>query len=158
MGMISEVRARFTAVADGFTSTVNTMRHTLERMPQDSAGAFDGLNNKMNGLMGTIGKVGAAYVAFQGLTAGLTGLAGATIGANADMETYENTLTTVLKSHDKAKETLDWATSFAASTPFEIPEIVEGTAKLSAYGITASDVMTDVGNMAAVMGLSLIHI
>nr|WP_278187291.1 MULTISPECIES: tape measure protein [Bacillaceae] len=80
-----------------------------------------------------------------------------TIGANASMEQYQNTLTTVLKSSEKATETLAWAQKFAAETPFEIPDIVEATTRLSAYGMKAQDVMKSTGNMAAVMGKPLMQ-
>ncbi len=107
--------------------------------------AFSSLRGKIMGLVG-------AYIGFEVISEGARLAGNSLIMANADMETYENTLTTVLKSNEKAKETLDWASSFAGTTPFEIPEIVEATTRLSAYGLTASDVMTDVGNMASVMG------
>ncbi|PFP29413.1 hypothetical protein COJ96_10945 [Bacillus sp. AFS073361] len=102
------------------------------------------------------GVVGGLTI-FEGLSSTLQGVANATIGANANMEQYENTLTTVLKSHDKAKETLQWAEKFAAQTPFEIPDIVEATTRLSAYGLKAQDVLGATGDMAAVMGKPLMQ-
>ncbi|NIK67938.1 tape measure protein [Paenibacillus sp. BK720] len=77
------------------------------------------------------------------------------VGGNADMEQYQNTLSVVLKSQKKAADTLQWAQTFAANTPFEIPEVVEATTKLSAYGLQAQKVLGITGDMAAVMGKSL---
>jgi phage-related protein len=79
------------------------------------------------------------------------------IDSNASMEQYKNTLTTVLKSETKAVETLSWAEKFAAKTPFEIPQIVEATTKLSAYGINAQKTMGIIGDMASVMGKDLMQ-
>lgn len=108
--------------------------------------------------LGTIAAgVAGGLAIFQGVQDAFSAIGTATIGANANMETYENTLTTVLKSHDKAKETLQWAEKFAASTPFEIPEIVEATTRLSAYGLKAQDVLGATGDMAAVMGKPLMQ-
>ncbi|MGR9527688.1 tape measure protein (plasmid) [Priestia megaterium] len=97
----------------------------------------------------------AGLALFEGMKETVKSIGEATIGANASMEQYEQTLTVVLKSHDKAMDALKWAQKFAQDTPFELPEIVEATTKLSAYGITAKDVLKDVGDMAAVMGKPL---
>ncbi len=88
------------------------------------------------------------------------GIAGAwnwLIKGNAEMEQYQQTLGIVLKDQQKAAETLEWAQKFAASTPFEIPDIVEATTRLSAYGLTAQDILGDVGDMAAAMGKPLMQ-
>jgi phage tail tape-measure protein len=96
-----------------------------------------------------------------GLKEALLGLAGIEIGkkahewlvgANADMEQYQNTLSVVMGSQEKAVETLQWATKFAAQTPFEIPQIVEATTRMQAYGISAQKTLGIVGDMASVMG------
>jgi phage-related protein len=81
----------------------------------------------------------------------------ATIGANASMESYRNTLGTVLKSWEKADQTLAWVETFAAKTPFEIPELVEATTRLETYGITAKDTLGNIGDMASVMGKPLMQ-
>jgi phage-related protein len=97
----------------------------------------------------------AGIAAFETVKTTFAAIGSATIGANSNMETYLNTLTVVLKSNDKAKETLAWAEKFAASTPFEIPDIVEATTRLSAYGLNAQKVLGATGDMAAVMGKPL---
>lgn len=74
------------------------------------------------------------------------------VKSNAEMETYLNTLTVVLKSQERAKETLEWAVKFAAQTPFEIPQIVEATTRLETYGLTATKTLGIIGDMASVMG------
>jgi phage-related protein len=154
-GIVSTVRAQFIASAQGFTNAIRDIAQQTQTIGTSADQAVGVANNRFGSLMGTIGKVTGAYFAFQGLTSGLAGLGAATIGANADMETYQNTLTTLMKDEKKAIETLAWAEKFAASTPFEIPGIVDATAKLTAYGIDATTVMTDIGNMAAIMGKPL---
>ena len=79
------------------------------------------------------------------------------VGANADMEQYQNTLTVVLGSQEKAIEQMAWAEKFAAKTPFEIPEIIEATTRLESYGIASKDVMGITGDMASVMGKDLMQ-
>lgn len=79
------------------------------------------------------------------------------IDSNADMETYRNTLNVVMKDEKKAGETLKWATQFAALTPFEIPQVVEATTRLTTYGFEAQKVLGIVGDMASVMGKDLMQ-
>lgn len=101
--------------------------------------------------------VATGIAIFEGITRTIRAASQSTIGANASMEQYVNTLSVVLKSNEKAKETLAWAEKFAASTPFEIPDIVEATTRLAAYGLKAQDVLEQTGNMAAVMGKPLMQ-
>ncbi|MCM3079592.1 hypothetical protein [Brevibacillus invocatus] len=79
------------------------------------------------------------------------------IDSNAQMEQYKNTLTVVMGSQEKATKTLEWATKFAAQTPFEIPQIVEATTRMQAYGIQADKTLGIVGDMASVMGKDLMQ-
>lgn len=79
------------------------------------------------------------------------------VKSNSEMEGFLTTLTVVMKDAGKAKETLSWATKFAAETPFEIPEVVEVTTKLQIYGFTAQKVLGTVGDMASVMGKPLMQ-
>lgn len=94
---------------------------------------------------------------FETIKGSMQGAYDATIGANAAMEQYENTLTIVQGSAKTAAETLAWAKQFAASTPFEIPDIVEATTRLEAYGLHAQDVLGTTGDMASAMGKPLMQ-
>lgn len=116
----------------------------LSRGLHTAAGSADSLTSKLGGLAVALGGMAAGKKAFDWL-----------ITSNADMETYQNTLTVVMKSQEKAIETLAWANKFAASTPFEIPEIVEATTKLTTYGLNAQKTLGIVGDAAAVMGKPL---
>lgn len=101
--------------------------------------------------------VATGMAVFQGITNTIKTLSQSTIGANASMEQYVNTLSVVLKSNEKAMETLAWAEKFAAATPFEIPDIIEATVRLESYGLKAQDVLEATGDMAAVMGKPLMQ-
>ncbi|OZV96547.1 hypothetical protein CAY57_07320 [Heyndrickxia coagulans] len=99
--------------------------------------------------------VAAGIGIFEGISSAIKGASESTIGANADMETYLNTLTVVMKSHKKAAQTLAWAKDFANKTPFETDEIVDATAKLQSYGMNAKKILPQIGDMSSVMGKSL---
>jgi len=104
-------------------------------------------NKALNGLKTVI----AGVVAGVGIASGWKWL----VSGNAQMEQYRQTLNIVMKDTQKAGELLEWATKFAAKTPFEIPEIIESTVRLQAYGIEARNVLGDLGDMAAAMGKPL---
>jgi tape measure domain-containing protein len=62
---------------------------------------------------------------------------------------------TMLGSADRAKSLLKQMSDFAASTPFELPQVVEGGKKLLAFGVTMEEVIptfTTLGNIAAGVG------
>lgn len=113
-------------------------------------------SNEARGLKGSLGGLKALIgTVFAGITVkkGFDWL----VQSNADMETYENTLSIVMKSQEKAAETLAWASEFAAKTPFEIPGVIEATTRLTSYGLEAQKVLGITGDMASVMGKDLMQ-
>ncbi|MBY0077900.1 transglycosylase SLT domain-containing protein [Priestia aryabhattai] len=139
MAEVGSARVRITADDSQARSTLNGFTGFLKKTAGIASGVMAGL------------------ALFEGMKESVKAIGEATIGANASMEQYEQTLTVVLKSHEKAKDTLKWAAKFAQETPFEIPDIVEATTRLSAYGMNAQKVLKDTGDMAAVMGKPLMQ-
>lgn len=114
-------------------------------------GQTSGLTNALSGLRAMAAAAGVA------LAIAISGVVAYGIQGNAQMEQYQNTLATVLKSEQAAVEVMQWAQDFAASTPFEIPGVVEATARLESYGMKATEVLPYVGNMAAVMSTGIMQ-
>lgn len=138
--------------SDAFRASVDRSRENMRRFQNQAnqtAKKTRSLKESMQGLNGIIATVATGVAT----VAGYNWL----VKSNADMETYRNTLAVVLKDEQKAIETLAWAEKFAASTPFEIPQIVEATTRMSAYGINAQKTLGIVGDMAAVMGKDLMQ-
>lgn len=139
MAEVGSARVRITADDSQARSTLSGFTGFLKKTAGIASGVMAGL------------------ALFEGMKESVKAIGEATIGANASMEQYEQTLTVVLKSHEKAKDTLKWASKFAQETPFEIPDIVEATTRLSSYGMNAQKVLQDTGDMAAVMGKPLMQ-
>lgn len=120
---------------------------STERFAENSKGFFgritDSIFNIKNALMG-----------YSAMVAGGS-MYGWLIQGNAQMETFRGTLETTMKDTKKAADYLNWAMTFAAQTPFEIPQVVQATVKLSNYGLEAKKVLPMVGDMASVMGKSI---
>lgn len=125
-----------------------------DRQARQTVGGFMGFLKKTGSLAAGIA---GGFALIETAKSTFSGLYSSTIGANASMETYRGTLATVLKSWERADQTLAWVEKFAAQTPFEIPELVEATTRLETYGITASDTLGTIGDMASVMGKPLMQ-
>ncbi len=95
---------------------------------------------------------GALALAGVGSAAGVVEKA---FSEGSSLEGYRITLDTVMKDSKKAAETMRWAAIFANKTPYETGPVVEATAKLQAYGLTAQKVLPGIGDMAAVMNKDL---
>lgn len=132
-------------------AAMNTANRNLNNISQNTQSV-----GRSTERMGRLAAAAAGgFAIFKAAQRTVEAVGSSTIGANANMETYLNTLTVVMKSHKKAAETLAWAKDFANKTPFETDEIVDATAKLSAYGINAKKILPQVGDMSSVMGKSL---
>jgi len=120
---------------------------------------------KLGSFSSGIGSLGGKLKSFitplGAATAGLAGLAG--IGGSlamgvklaAEMETASIAFEMLLKDGDKAKAFLSDLSKFAASTPFQLPELREGAQKLLAFGFSADEVMQQIkvlGDVAAATG------
>jgi hypothetical protein len=138
MGRLREANGRFAK---------STQNSTRELKSQSKAAGS--LKDKLFSLQGVVATV-MGGVAVKGAFDWL-------VGANADMENYQNTLTVVMGSQEKAVKQLEWAEKFAAKTPFEIPQIVEATTRMESYGIKSKDTLGIVGDMASVMGKDLMQ-
>lgn len=157
MATIRELRAKFTATVNGFKTAIQGVKKDIRSLNDASGKTADNMNSRFSNLKTTLAGFAGAYLGFEALKGGITSVATAMIQGNADMEQYHATLTTVLKSSEKATEMLAWAEKFAAETPFEIPEIVEATSKLEVYGISAKQTLKDIGDMAAITGKPLMQ-
>lgn len=98
----------------------------------------------------SIASMGAKLTTVLG--GGLGGIAGFGLKIAADAEKAEIAFGTMLGSAEKAKTVLADLKKFAASTPFEMPEIVDAGRKLIAFGVEAENLiptLTMLGDVAA---------
>lgn len=116
----------------------------------DTSGAQRGLNklsakgrSSMSGIgkAAGIAKVGIAAIGAAGIaaTVAMGGVAKAAITYNATMQDYTTQFGVMLGSQKKAIELVNKLQKIAASTPFELTDIVETTKLLMNYGLTAEE-------------------
>ena len=113
---------------------------------------------KMESSVLNVGKKILSLAKYAAVGVRATVSAGMVIGfkAASDMEKYNVMLETSFKGNkDKAKDYMAWANKFANETPFTNDEVMEGTVKLTAYGLDPKKMLGTVGDMAGAMGKSL---
>jgi len=93
-------------------------------------------------LIGSLGERGVRFV--EGI-----------IGPAAEWESQKAKLTVALKDATRGLQMFEWAKRFAATTPFEMGEVVDATVRLQLYGMSAQKWLPLVGNMAGAMGKSI---
>lgn len=114
---------------------------------------LDGLSQKLKGFGSGVSRSVGVGLASAGAAIGAFAAQG--VRGAAELEAYRNTLDVVMKDSQKAGELMNWAVEFANKTPFETDSIIEATVRLQAYGISAQDTMSDIGDMASVMNKDL---
>lgn len=90
-----------------------------------------------------------------GVTLPLLGLGAAALKGAADQEQLQIAFTTMLGSAEKAKTLIQQLQTFAAATPFEMPEVVSAGKQLLAFGISAEQIqptLTMLGDVASGIG------
>ncbi|MDD3077001.1 MAG: tape measure protein [Proteiniphilum sp.] len=98
------------------------------------------------------GTQAALASAFALPAAALTGIAsyGATIASSYEDATL--TLKTLYGSQEAAQEKFEWLADFAATTPFEFPELMDSAIRLKAFGMDIEQYGRTLGDTAAAMG------
>lgn len=114
---------------------------------------FTAVSQKVKSLTKTVAGVAATYVSARALGQ----VSQSALESASSLESYRSTLNVVMKDQKKAAETMAWAVDFANRTPFETDSVVEATVRLQSYGIEAQKVMTQIGDMAGVMGKDLMQ-
>lgn len=149
----------FELTFDSQIKKIKDANMAFDKMEQEARQA----GNSVSNLEDKSKKLGNSFRGLKTLAAGV--FAGLSLKAgfnffvqgNSDMETYRNTLNIVMKDTAKANEALQWATNFAATTPFEVPGIVEATTRLTTYGIEAQKTLPIIGDMASTMGKDIMQ-
>lgn len=110
----------------------------------------DNTAGKMGGLGKVAGFVGKGMLA---VGAALLGVATASIKSAADFEKQKVAFEVLLGSAGKAQTLLKQIEQFAATTPFQMPGLIEGSKRLMAFGTSAKDVVQKMRNLGnAAMG------
>lgn len=97
----------------------------------------DGFGSKIGGFLGTAMKAGLAATA-GGVIASIGAIVKG-VASNAEFERYETQFGVLLGSTDAAKARLADLAKFGASTPFELPQVVNADKILQGFGLHSEE-------------------
>lgn len=155
--IVGSVLLKDSEFISGLKSVLNEAENTTQQLAQK----FESVGNSLNKIGQGITKAGTVMTGT--LTAGIGGLVGAGIKYNAELETFQMNLTTLLGSSDKATKLLNDLQAMASTTPFETTDLISATQTMIGFGISAQDsqkylsVLGDIamGDSEKLKGLSL---
>lgn len=138
----------------GLEKGLNYVKPKLRKFGDYATRQFERAQQKASKFGGILKRIAGILVAGFTIKMGIT--------EAAQIEKYRNTLETVLKDPNAARQKLAWANRFANKTPFETDEVVGGMTKLQSYGIEGDRILKTtkrtylemIGDMASGMGKS----
>lgn len=120
---------------------------------QQSLRAFGGgVQTSVSSAIGAFGQIGLAVMGAKAAISGLTAVIGTPLQLAASAEQTAVSLKVLLGSADAAQSMMKDLNKFAASTPFQFPEIAQSAKQLVAFGVPAKDIittLTNIGNAAS---------
>lgn len=148
---ISNLKAAYGGVSN---TKLNVDASGAERGLRSATREAGLLHRALGGVASGAGMLAGA-VGFGALAAGAYGLGSSVIGMNSRLEQSQVAFTTLLGSGEAADAFLKDMAKFAATTPFEFPELIDASKRLMAMGFSAQEVrpvMTAVGDTVAALG------
>lgn len=140
---IGELAVRLSADVSDFKASMGEVTKQLDTM-----------GRQLDNMSARLGAAGTALTA--SVTAPILGLGYAALESAAKFEQTEKAFTTLFGSAETAKQMLADLSTFAAKTPFELPQVLDAAKKFRAMGFEANEIiptLTAVGNAASAVGL-----
>src|SRR6266487_4510893 len=142
-------------LASKIAAAKTDMNTVAESAKSSGGGILSGFKSGISGVLDFGAKIGQTVIGMQGLAQGAVGLASALLEPNASMEQTSTAFTQLLGSSKAASAELKDLQQFAASTPFEFPELADSTQKLLAFQIPLKDtkpLLTAIGDALSGLG------
>jgi hypothetical protein len=130
---VATLQARLTADTTDMQSGLKSAQSALT----STASSMGGVGAKAVAMGNMISS--AALGAVNQLSGAFSGLASSMVGGNAQFETYETQFGVLLGSAGAAKDRLAELAQFGASTPFELPQVVEADKILQGFGLHSEE-------------------
>lgn len=124
-----------------------------DRLEEASKGSLGKLGSSLQQFGGNLSGIGQTLT--MGLTLPIVGIGAAALSSAGNFEQTKVAFSTMLGSADKAGALLTQLQQFAASTPFELPQIQDSARKLLAFGVAADQIpasLRRIGDIAAGTG------
>lgn len=146
MAQPGKIALELSLILDQFNQAIVQANGKLTGLGKD----FDKMAANMQKAADNFTSAGEKITKF--VTAPILALAAAATKSYASMEQQQVAFTTMLGSAEKAKNLLQELETFSASTPFQLPEVVDAGRKLLSFGFSAQSIIPTlkmVGDVAA---------
>lgn len=164
--MVESLGPSFAASLETANKALGEARRRIDEVGDSAADVGQKGQSGLSAMGGALKAIHpAAIAAAAGLAAvviGVTQLGGAVasfvssgVSINAQFETFETQLTTLMGSSQAAQAELAELSAFAASTPFELPQIVQADKVLIGFGLTGENVQRKFGTDLAALRTSI---
>ena len=162
---VAGVTGKFGDAARKAKDVAEPMRRMAGRMDDAARAARRGAD-AVDRQARSIGRLGRAMGRINWGRVGRWGMSAAFVGAGAagygfkrlidtaaQFEKFETVLETIEGSSEKARQSMQWVSDFAAKTPYELAEVNDAFVKLRAYGMDpTSGLMRTLGDTSSAMG------
>lgn len=155
MAMVQGEATRLADAMENSGSKSNVFSSAMGGLKERVGGFFSGIGSAIGGVVSFGAKLGQTAFGIQSLWQSFTGLTKALFSSNESMEQTQVAFTQLLGSSKAAGDYLKQLQAFAASTPFEFPELADDAQQMLAFGFSAQDVipmLTDIGDAMGAMG------
>lgn len=116
---------------------------------------FGPLGKIIGGITKRIFSMRTAFLALAGI-GGILGLGNSVVAAASQMEDFRTRFVALTKSTDEAQQKISFLSRFAATVPFELPDIIKAGISLEAFGLKAEEGIKPLADLAAFMGTSIV--
>ena len=147
--IIIDIVDRTSAPIRRITRSLGEIRRVASPAVADVSKKFSNATREVGALAGKLAILGGA---------GAWVIKSQLIDTAAQFERFRTILETIEGSSEKAKASMDWVSTFAAKTPYELSEVMDAFVKLRAYGLNpTSGLLKTLGDTSAAMGKPLIQ-
>ena len=129
----------------------------LQNQVNKTADTKDRMRVKTEGLERTIGQLRNKLLLVSFAFAAVGASIGKTIKTSAQFEALETRLVALKGSVDEGRKSFDFFNKVAATTPFQLANVVEAGAQLEAFGADSTQTLKAVSDLAAFMGTDIVE-
>lgn len=143
---VGEVYIKIGAVFEGFDDALKKAESATIQLGK----SFEGVGSKIDSVAKNMVGFGKQMSMF--ITAPLLAIGGAALKSAADLETNTVAFEVMLGSAEKAQKMLADLATFAAKTPFALPDLQEASKLMLNFGIAAEDILPNLQMLGDVAG------
>jgi len=139
-----EIRLKLTIDGKDVNATLRLTDEELKQLRKSSRSLSDEMSKW--------GMIAMGYNQALEMTQKVFNIIGKPLGDAGQFEQYETSLKVMLGSAEKAKARLEELVEFAASTPFELPQVIQAANQLQALGKYSQDNLRMLGDLSSASG------